>query len=56
MFINQNDQVQNQELHLFQFPLRPANRPYGDQGELVKVECLERRDDQNVSGEAAKNE
>ena len=26
------------ELHLLQFPLRHFNRPYGDQGKLLKVE------------------
>ena len=27
------------ELHLLQYPLRPFNRPYGDQGKLLKVEA-----------------
>ncbi|TNV81381.1 hypothetical protein FGO68_gene8998 [Halteria grandinella] len=26
------------DIHLLQYPLRPSYRPYGDQGELVKVE------------------
>lgn len=28
----------NEGLFLFQYPLRPANRPYGDHGDLSKVE------------------
>ena len=27
-----------EELYLFQYPLRPSNRPYGDHGDLSKVE------------------
>ena len=26
------------DIHLLQYPLRPSYRPYGDQGELIKVE------------------
>lgn len=27
-----------QDLHILQYPLRPADRPYGDHGHLVKVD------------------
>ena len=29
-----------QDLHVLQYPLRPADRPYGDHGSLMKVEQI----------------
>lgn len=31
-------QESSDQLHMFQYPLRPNDRPYGDQGDLVRIE------------------
>ena len=55
LFINMPKATDQDELHLLQYPLRPHDRPYGDQGQLLKVEaCFE--DKQSESAEKSGTE
>ena len=41
-----------EDLHILQYPLRPADRPYGDHGPLVKVDQMgEGPSNEQIEGE-----
>ena len=43
---------QQEDLHILQYPLRPADRPYGDHGPLVKVDQMgEGPSNEQIEGE-----
>ena len=41
-----------EDLHILQYPLRPADRPYGDHGPLIKVDQMgEGPSNEQIEGE-----